>query len=358
MRFLPRRGLFYYYANNLEVMVNVSAHPSSVRRRVVLVLAPYLVFSAAFLAVFGSLRSRLPDPVAIHFGTAGRADGFTSLAALPYEAVALLLIPGVVLAVCVGAFGGERAGAKPVPARPLIAIAYGVAGLVAAPFLALVVANARADAAEDVRLSLVTLAEALAAAAVSAGLGLLLAGKDAPAPPGNAEPGPLAPGLTLGRHESAAWTRTTGSRALAVTGAALLALGAVVGAAAGWGWSASFLIPGAMFLLCCRLRVTVDRHGLSAGLPWGGLPRIRIPLARVERASSRDVRALADFGGWGYRVHPGSSGLVLRSGEALVAHLTTGSEFAVTVDDSATAAALLNALIARDRENDPAGQGG
>ncbi|ARZ67224.1 hypothetical protein SMD11_1563 [Streptomyces albireticuli] len=117
-------------------MVNVPAHPPPVRRRVVLVPAPYLVFSAAFLAVSGSLRSGLPDPVATHFGTAGRADGFTSLAALPYVAVALLLIPGAVFAVCVGAFGAERAGAKSLTMRPLIAFAYGVAGFVAVPFLA------------------------------------------------------------------------------------------------------------------------------------------------------------------------------------------------------------------------------
>ncbi|MBT2387715.1 DUF1648 domain-containing protein, partial [Streptomyces sp. ISL-11] len=155
--------------------------------------------------------------------------------------------------------------------------------------------------------------------------------------------------LALGRGEAVAWTRTAGSRALAVTGWASLALGAAVAVAAGWVWSLAFLINGLMFLAFRALRVTVDRHGLTAGLPWLPRPRVRIPLDRIEGASSRDIRAVADFGGWGYRAHPGRSGLVLRSGEALVARLTTGSEFAVTVDDAATAAALLNALVDRDR---------
>ncbi|GAA3029785.1 hypothetical protein GCM10020000_03060 [Streptomyces olivoverticillatus] len=58
---------------------------------------------------------------------------------------------------------------------------------------------------------------------------------------------------------------------------------------------------------------------------------------------------MRDFGGWGYRARPGASGIVLRSGDAISARLTTGSEFVVTVDDAATAAALLNTLADRER---------
>lgn len=39
--------------------------------------------------------------------------------------------------------------------------------------------------------------------------------------------------------------------------------------------------------------------------------------------------------------------MVLRSGEALGVRTTSGREYVVTVDDSTTAAALLNALVDR-----------
>ncbi|MEK8144810.1 hypothetical protein NKH18_34340 [Streptomyces sp. M10(2022)] len=66
-------------------------------------------------------------------------------------------------------------------------------------------------------------------------------------------------------------------------------------------------------------------------------------------ATSRDVQAFAEYGGWGYRVRPERSGVIVRSGEAIVARLSNGRDFAVTVDDSATGAALLNTLIDRHR---------
>ncbi|NEE44119.1 DUF1648 domain-containing protein, partial [Streptomyces sp. SID8455] len=57
----------------------------------------------------------------------------------------------------------------------------------------------------------------------------------------------------------------------------------------------------------------------------------------------------AEFGGWGYRIRPGRTGFIVRSGEAIVARQANGREFAVTVEDSATGAALLNTLVDRNR---------
>ena len=59
------------------------------------------------------------------------------------------------------------------------------------------------------------------------------------------------------------------------------------------------------------------------------------------------MSAFSEFGGWGYRVRPGASGVVLHSGAALSVRLRGGREFVVTVADPETAAALLNGLIAR-----------
>ncbi|CAM5601459.1 hypothetical protein SCALM49S_01654 [Streptomyces californicus] len=65
-------------------------------------------------------------------------------------------------------------------------------------------------------------------------------------------------------------------------------------------------------------------------------------------ADSRRVNALAEYGGWA--IGPSDrSGVITRSGEAIVVSLTSGREFAVTVDDSATGAALLDTLLDRQR---------
>lgn len=94
--------------------------------------------------------------------------------------------------------------------------------------------------------------------------------------------------------------------------------------------------------------MSVDRRGITVSgmLPW---PRIRVPLDRIEAATSRDINALAEYGGWGYRIRPGRTGVMIRSGEGIVVRLVSGRDFAVTVDDSATGAALLNTLVDRRR---------
>ncbi|WP_338932321.1 hypothetical protein WEB32_26080 [Streptomyces netropsis] len=324
--------------------LNAPVRPAAIRRRPFVVASPYLLGAAAFLTVFLGCRDRLPDPVATHFTGAGRADGFTALGVFPYAALGLLLVPAALFAWFAWAEDGRR-----VNGRALVAVAYGVAGFGGFLLTDLVVANARAASAEQARLGPWQLAAALVAAAVAAALGLLLAGRSAPTVSGSpADPG-SAPRLPLREGESVTWTRTVGSRALFACGPALLALGVLVALVADWGSALTLLVPGALLPVMSGARITVDRHGLTATAPWLPRPRLRVPLARIEEATARDISALKDMGGWGYRVHPGRSGLVLRSGEAIVARLTTGSEFVITVDDAATAAALLNALVARDR---------
>ncbi|MGA5356075.1 hypothetical protein [Streptomyces purpurascens] len=114
-----------------------------------------------------------------------------------------------------------------------------------------------------------------------------------------------------------------------------------------WHLVIAFLVGGVLCLGFARLYVTVGRQGLTVTpgrLPW---PRIRVPLEAMACASHREVDALGDFGGWGYRIRPGASGVILRSGSTLFVRRAGGWDFAVTVDDAATAAALLNTLIDR-----------
>jgi hypothetical protein len=94
------------------------------------------------------------------------------------------------------------------------------------------------------------------------------------------------------------------------------------------------------------VQVTIDDRGVRVGLgPWAWTVK-RIRLDDVVGASAEPIEAAA-WGGWGYRVMPGRSAVVLRSGPALVLDLADGRYFAVTVDDPAPAVRLLDALRAR-----------
>jgi hypothetical protein len=96
-------------------------------------------------------------------------------------------------------------------------------------------------------------------------------------------------------------------------------------------------------------RVRVDDQGLTVRSALG-VPAFRVPLGEVETAEPAQIQAFAEFGGIGVRSVPGRRlGVVLRSGEALRVRRTDGREFVVTVDDAATAAALLTALVQRAR---------
>ncbi|MGK5729527.1 hypothetical protein [Streptomyces sp. URMC 124] len=324
-------------------MTAIPRPPSGVRAPLV-VASAHLLACAAFLTVFLVRRDGLPDPVATHFSGSGGADGFTALGSFPYQALALLLVPALISGALVHATRG---------ARVLVALGCGVAGLLGAVMVSVVLGNARADSADRAHLGLATLGIAVAVAAVAAGLGVLAAGRSAPPAPATAAAAGTTPGavprLDLREGESATWTRAAGSRPMLVGGGSLLAAGAVLVPFAGWGAGIGLMVGGGVLCACAGARVTVDRHGLTVNLPGLPRPRVRIPLDRIEEAERRDVDPLRDLGGWGYRAVPGRSGFALRSGEAVVLRLTTGSEFLVTVDDAATAAALLNALAGRAR---------
>ncbi|MGO9672471.1 MAG: hypothetical protein ACLPS1_28540, partial [Streptosporangiaceae bacterium] len=71
------------------------------------------------------------------------------------------------------------------------------------------------------------------------------------------------------------------------------------------------------------------------------------PLPRITAAERIDLKPM-QWGGWGYRGSRtafGRAAVVLRGGDAIRLRLTDGSEFAVTVDDAATGAALLTDLL-------------
>jgi hypothetical protein len=96
--------------------------------------------------------------------------------------------------------------------------------------------------------------------------------------------------------------------------------------------------------------VRADRDGIEARslLGW---PAFRAPIGDIARVEVREIAPFAEWGGWGTRWIPGRGvGIVMRTGEGLVVTRRDGRLFALTVDDAATAAALLTASVRRNGE--------
>ncbi|MFC9230796.1 DUF1648 domain-containing protein [Streptomyces decoyicus] len=317
------------------------ARPSTGPVRVWIAVLPFVVAIITLGALYAGVAGRLPDPLATHFD-GDRADGFSSAQDYLAGCLALFLVFGVGSGLLVRL----RVHTPEVPW--LIATSYATAAVLGCSMCLTLLGNVDVTDASAVRepqwQTLVSLGVALAAGA----LGRLLAGA-APPPPRRARG--ETPRLDLPAGTTAGWSRTISSPPLVVLGVVLLGAGLLVGFLAGWLGSAGLLLGGAAVLPLASVRVTVDRHGLSLSptfLPYRCRFR-RIPPDRIAEAGSRRIACFAEFGGWGYRIRAGGSGLVLRSGEGIVVRLTNGKEFVVTVDDAATAVALLNTYTDRAR---------
>jgi hypothetical protein len=95
------------------------------------------------------------------------------------------------------------------------------------------------------------------------------------------------------------------------------------------------------------VRVTASERGLRIAFGPFGWPSKHMPLERIERAEATEIEPLR-WGGWGYRwAGPRRSAVVVRRGPGLVLDLRGGGRFAVTVDEPAPAAGLLNDLRRR-----------
>ena len=161
----------------------------------------------------------------------------------------------------------------------------------------------------------------------------------------------LAPG------EIAAWTRrATAAPAfywaigigIAFT---VLACAVVIPATSGRGWPMA-IVPVLLLVLLGLAggwRVSAGPAGLTVrGL--FGIPVMRVPIADIASAVAVGVRPMRDFGGWGIRGAVGRgghwrTGVIVRAGDAIEVTRRSGKQFVVTVDDAATAAAVLKAFI-------------
>lgn len=131
-----------------------------------------------------------------------------------------------------------------------------------------------------------------------------------------------------------------------------LAVVLVVSVLVSW-WQDAWAVAGIVAALVLvvaftRARIRIDADGFSIRI--GRTTLVDEPIARLVSASTTQVRPIADFGGWGWRIaRDGRRGFIAGSGEALVVARLDQPEVVVTMPHAQRAAGVLNALLASGR---------
>lgn len=291
-----------------------------------LLLAPVVAVTAALL-----LRDSVPERVPTHWGTDGVDDtaAFTTYTAIIVVVVGLLAL-GAVVATWL---------TRSRPAAAATSMAGWLAWLFALVYLStLVVARGAEDPyAVDLPWWLVAL--------VLAGSGVAWLGMYALLPPHPDRLRGPVPTLALGDDERVVWVGTARSRPMAwlgvgvfVVGAALVLVEPVVGL---------LTLPlGVLLWWLHVVTVRVDERGVRAGWGLARWPGRFVALGDVDSAEAQRIEPL-EWGGWGHRLSPRGTALVVRRGEGLVLHRVGKGDLAVTVDGADEAAALVNGLVRR-----------
>lgn len=277
----------------------------------------------------------LPPTIASHWSgfTSATADGFSQTNSAFWVALTLTAI-GAIGSIVAAGMAGRRPGAL-----MWLPIVTSLSATAAATWIVSVITTKAAGDPHAAVLGWWILLPLLAA-----GWGLAIFAvlpREAPSEP--AEPVPtLARPLQPG--ERAVWFGHVRSAWAAWLAGALL-LGAVATALLTEVWPALILVLSAL-LVGGMATVTVRAGQEGVSLSSWGLRWKRIPLEKITSARVETLRPM-DWGGWGYRMTGRGSALISRGGEALVLSLDSRRAFAVTVDDPAGAASLVNSLLAR-----------
>ncbi|WP_348789258.1 DUF1648 domain-containing protein [Leifsonia sp. NPDC080035] len=331
----------------------MAARDAAVRRFVLVCLGVPAALTAAALVVQLLLLPSLPDPVATHWGPSGAADRFGPAWITPL--ITVLVGLGAPALIALTALPGMRRGGRGPSYRFLGAFAPAVTTVVAVLGTGTLLQQAGLQDAHDAPAVWAPLVAAFACA-IPVGVACWYLQPAVAAP--TVQTQPTRP-LPLAGTERAVWLGETSIQPVGgvLIGAATVII--IVAAVATWlfgdqpgaAWALTAIALLLLALAACTLvfRVRVDASGLTVS-SIAGFPRFHVPLQQIASARATTVEPMGEFGGWGIRSGlDGRFGIVLRRGAALEAERTDGRRFVVTVAGADTAAALLQALVERDR---------
>ncbi|MDD0857447.1 DUF1648 domain-containing protein [Arthrobacter alpinus] len=303
-----------------------------------------LIPLGAVAATWLSWHDRLPAELASHWSGTGEPDGFMSTGAALTLGLLLTGIPAVI-----GMIAAVIPSLRPALLRGIVGFAGMVSGMGAGTWLISAGLTLQAGSAEQA-----VLGWWLAALIVSFLFGAL---------PYFIAPKPKftttvhESRIQLGADESGAWSRTITSKVLLWLPVVLLAVTGIMFIPAFtdgelstvWMGGGTMLLTTVIVALIAHMQVTVDWRGLRIVSTLGRIPLKRIRLEDIAAVEVTELRP-SEWGGWGYRVMPGRSAVVMGAGPGLIITTTGQKQFAVTVADPETAASLL--LTLRDRMDD------
>lgn len=307
-----------------------------------------LAIAALGFGLMWTARDQLPDPLAVHWGPDGRADGFATVdSALVTNVLLTLALPLLLI--------GLGAGVRQV--RLLGPIAVGVAAFMASVLFggALAQRGLSEPAAADNWWPIGV--GALSGIGLATALWLVLRRPRAVAAAATTIPAG-APRLTTAPGTRVAWTgRTARGKALgwfaALGVVPTLALAVWFLAAGSLGGGIAMIVVTALLavlMTCMWARVTIDQRGVRA-VGAGAIRWVHVPLETIEMASVTPlVHPVGEFGGYGVRGgFDGSFGLITAEGPALRLDRAGQGAYFLTVDAPDQAAATVNALLVAAR---------
>ncbi|GAA0534383.1 hypothetical protein GCM10011581_08020 [Saccharopolyspora subtropica] len=292
--------------------------------------------TAALLLGVGVVRDRLPDPLATHWGFSGVPDGFQSRTGFLVVLLVGWLVIATIAVVC-GVLGRRQRRTRAASAAVLGAAAVFVTGM------AVAVVAANLDVADWTRARSLNWQPfaVLALAGAAGGIGWKLGNRG---PDETPEAETSSPALALKATERTVWVSSVTSPVLLSIGG--LTLLAALGSALLETPAAAMplALAGVTCLALSSARVQIDERGVRTAFGPQRWPARRIHLDRITSARAEHRHALG-AGGWGYRVLPASTAIMLRGGPCLVLRLTSGRDFVISVDHPERGAELVNALV-------------
>lgn len=290
------------------------------------------VLAVAGVAPFVIFAGELPSPMASHWGIDGRPDG-----SMPAWGVALGMLGTLGLGVLIGALLRRPKEPSSTSAAMLAALGVLAAGLA----WSTVLANRGAAHWEEAgSIGLVHVMGIILASALAAVAAHRWWSRHHPIPDHAPIDGADTPVIPVQPGEQVAWVGVAVVRwPLIIVGVSLLAA-FFVPQHVGW----ILLLAALPAIVLTRAEARVSQSGVTVRL--GPIRVRRIDLKEIAQAQVALIEP-SDWGGWGWRLVPDGSALVLRRGEGIVVTYPNGRRFAVTVDDAATGAGLINGLLAR-----------
>lgn len=302
--------------------------------------------AAAILITWILWRDRLPSELPSHWGASGPADAATASA--PY----LGWLAGIAAA---AALVGTVLALAPIRGKWTQRASVAATGATAGYALAIWLTSAASsiDVTNPYTVSLGAWTLLYYVAPLYGLIQLLLL------PPGDTPPVQIADAaaitaMNLSPSQSVAWSRTVSTWLFAWAAVALVVLGGLIYTpliaaegivAVGWAF-----IPYIFCLLALAVfgafRVTADWRGLRVTSLLLGIPLKRIAPEHIQSVEAA-VLTPSDWGGWGYRIMPGRSAVILRRGPGLVVTQSNGKQFAITLDNPEQPAGVLLSLIAQ-----------